>query len=315
MPNTPWTAQDVPDQHHRIAVITGANTGLGFELADLLAQKGAVVVLACRSETKAAVAANRIRATTPSADVDVLALDQSSQSSVRSAAARLHSEYDHIDLLVNNAGILGTRKRSVTADGIEATFATNHLGPFALTGLLLDQMIATPHARIVTVTSVANRYTSLELDDLQAEKKYRRDAVYSRSKLANLMFSYELQRRLTAAGVYTLSVAAHPGQSRTEFTRDLNPVGRWIYGPRARVLTRWIMQDKSMGVLTLARAATALDVEGGDYYGPSGPLQLTGYPTRVSSSDRSHDPPVQRRLWDESERLTGVTYPFEFVAD
>ena len=314
MSGTRWTAQDIPDQRGRTAVITGANTGLGFELAQLLAQRGAAVVLACRTPAKAVVAADRIRATTPGADVATVELDQSWQASVRSAADRLRADYDHIDLLVNNAGALGAAERTVTTDGLEATFASNYLGVFALTGLLLDRVLAAPRSRVVTVSSIASRYTTLDLDDLQAHKRYRRDTSYSRSKLANLMFSYQLQRRLAAAGAATLSVAAHPGQSRTEFTRDLNPLARWAYGPHARVLTRWVMQDKSVGVLAVARAATAPDVVGGDYYGPSGPLQLTGYPARVPSSAQSYDQSVQRRLWEESERLTGVSYPLEAAA-
>lgn len=161
---------------------------------------------------------------------------------------------------------------------------------------------------MVTLSSLTHRFAALNLDDLQSEHRYRRNDVYGRSKLANLMFTYELQRRLTAAGAQTLSVAAHPGQSRTEFTRSLNPIGRFLYGPHARHVTGWVMQDKTIGVLGTMRAATDPDVRGGQYYGPSGPLQLTGHPVLVRSSDRSHDKAAQRRLWDESERLTGVRY-------
>ena len=309
-----WTAQDIPSQRGRTAVITGANTGLGFELARLLARHGAEVVLACRTPGKATDAAERIRADVPGAGVTTVQLDLSSQTSVRAAADRLRAEHDTIDLLVNNAGILGTDRRSVTEDGFEATFATNHLGVFAFTGLLLDRMLVAPGSRVVTMSSITNRFASLDFDDVQSERRYQRDTVYSRSKLANLMFTYELHRRLTAAGSTTLSVAAHPGQSRTDFTRDLGPVSRWLYGPRARALTGWMLQDKSVGVLGAARAATAPDVKGGEYYGPSGPFQLTGHPARVTSSTRSHDAAAQQRLWEESEVATGVSYPLPVAA-
>jgi len=166
-----------------------------------------------------------------------------------------------------------------------------------------------PGSRVVTVSSITNRFAALEFSDLQSRNGYQRDRAYSRSKLANLMVSYELQRRLTAAGADTLSLAAHPGQSRTEFTRDLNPVLRFLYGPRARRVTGLLMQDKTVGVLGTVRAAVDPGVHGGEYFGPSGPLQLTGHPVSVTSSRRSHDPAALRRLWEESEQLTGVTYP------
>lgn len=304
-----WTAKDVPDQHGRTAVVTGANTGLGFLAAQLLAQAGASVVLACRNPAKATDAADRIRAAAPGSTVTTLTLDQSSQASAHEAAKQLRAEHQRIDLLVNNAGMLGSKARTVTEDGFEATFATNHLGVFALTGLVLDRMLPVPGSRVVTVSSLTHRSAVLDLEDLQSERNYRRNDTYSRSKLANLMFTYELQRRLSAAGAQTIAVAAHPGQSRTEFTRGLNPAGRLLYSPRLRALTGWLMQDREVGVLGTMRAAVAPDVEGGQYYGPSGPVQLTGYPVRVESSARSHDASAQRRLWQESERLTGVTYP------
>ncbi len=309
MAHQPWTVHDVPSQHGRTAVVTGTNTGLGFETARILAQLGAAVVLTCRTEAKGAEAADRIRALAPDSAVTTLQLNLASQASVREAAERLRGEHQRIDLLINNAGMLGSTERQVTEDGFEATFATNHLGVFAFTGLVLDRLLPVPGSRVVTLSSITNRFAALDFDDLQSQNGYRRDRVYSRSKLANLMFSYELQRRLTAAGVNTLSVAAHPGQSRTEFTRDLNPVLRFLYGPRARRVTSLLMQDKTIGVLGTIRAAVDLDVEGGAYFGPSGPLQLTGHPVHVASSGHSHDAAALRRLWEESERLTNVTYP------
>ena len=179
---------------------------------------------------------------------------------------------------------------------------------FALTGLVLDLLLRAPDSRVVTVSSLTHRFAALDLDDLQSERRYSRDQAYGRSKLANVLFTYELQRRLVAAGAGTIAVAAHPGQSRTEFTRDLNPVARLLYGPYARRLTGWMLQDPAIGVLSEVRAAVDPDVHGGEYYGPSGPLQLTGHPVRLASSGRSYDTAVQRRLWEASERLTGVSY-------
>jgi len=308
MTHRSWTTDDIPDQDGRTAVVTGANTGLGFEAARLLAQRGASVVLACRAPTKAEQAANRIRALAPGSTITTLHLDQSSQASVRQAAARLHAQHEHIDLLINNAGTLGSTQRTMTEDGLEATFATNHLGVFAFTGLVLDLLLAAPDSRVVTVSSLTHRFAALDPNDLQSERRYNRDRAYGRSKLANLLFTYELQRRLATAGSETIAVAAHPGQSRTDFTRDLNPVARFLYGPHARLLTGWMLQDGAVGVLSEIRAAVDPDVQGGEYYGPSGPLQLTGHPTRTTSSGRSYDADLQQRLWEESEQMTGVTY-------
>lgn len=304
-----WTEAKIPDQHGRTAVITGANTGLGFATAQVLARRGACVVLACRVPAKANAAADRIRVLAPDATVSTVSLDLASQASIREAADRLRSEHDRIDLLINNAGMLGSTGRRVTEEGFEATFATNHLGVFTFTGLLLDRLLPVPGSRVVTLSSLTHRFATLDVDDLQSEGRYRRDSVYGRSKLANLMFTYELQRRLAAAGAGTIAVAAHPGQSRTEFTRDLTPALRVLYGTRMRTLTGWMVQDRVIGMLGTLRAATDPQVRGGEYYGPRGLLQLTGHPVRVASSSRSHDASAQRGLWEASERLTGVHYP------
>ncbi len=309
-----WSEADVPDQHGRTVVVTGANTGLGFETARILAQHGAAVVLACRTSDKATDAARRLRARVPGSTLSTLTLDLSSLASVREAADQLRAEHDRVDLLVNNAGMLGSSERTLTADGFEATFATNHLGVFAFTGLVLDLLLPVSGSRVVTVSSLTHRSRSatLDFDDLQSENRYRRNAAYGRSKLANLLFTYELQRRLTASKAHTVAVAAHPRQSRTAFTRDLNPVGRFVYGSRMRHLTGLVMQDRTVGVLSEVRAAVDPEVPAGSYYGPSGPFQLTGHPERTSSSARSHDAAAQHRLWAESEQLTGVRYPLDY---
>jgi NAD(P)-dependent dehydrogenase (short-subunit alcohol dehydrogenase family) len=309
-----WTETDVPEQHGRTAVVTGGNTGLGFETARVLAERGATIVLACRNMIRAADAAARIRASAPHATVETLKLDLASQASIRRSAERLRAAHPRIDLLVNNAGALVTR-RTTTEDGFELTLATNHLGPFAFTGLILDRLLAVPGSRVVTVSSIGHRYGAgtINFDDLQFERSWehstRNRAAYFQSKLANLVFTYELQRRLAAAGATTIAVAAHPGNARTELTRDLGPMARAALSPWARPLTWWLMQSPRLGALATLRAAVDPQAHGGDYFGPPGRAQFTGHPVKVDSSAQSHDTAAQGRLWHESEHLTGVTYP------
>jgi NAD(P)-dependent dehydrogenase (short-subunit alcohol dehydrogenase family) len=302
-----WTAEDVPDQSGRTAVVTGANTGIGFEAALVLAQHGAEVVLACRNPAKAADAADRIRAVAPESKVSTLRLDLASQQAVREAASELRERYERIDLLVNNAGGIQPR-HAVTEDGFELTFATNHLGPFAFTGLVLDRLLPVAGSRVVTVSSIGHRGGRLRFDDLQLTQAYRNSTAYLQSKLANLLFAYELQRRLAAAGAQTTALAAHPGNARTEFGRDMAAVVQVVMRPWAKPLTSWLFQDPPVAALGTVRAAVDPDARGGDYYGPPGRAQFTGYPERVESSARSHDAAAQKRLWEESERLTGVRY-------
>ncbi|MFG1826038.1 oxidoreductase [Microbispora bryophytorum] len=309
-PNTlqRWTSADIPDQRGRTALITGANTGLGFETAKLLAERGASVIMACRNADKAAGAAARITASVPDAAVSTLRLDLASLASVREAAERIRADHSRLDLLINNAG--GIRPRyAVTGDGFESTFATNHLGPFAFTGLVLDLLLAVPGSRVVTVSSIGHRRGAIDFDDLHFAHGYRYTHAYFQSKLANLMFTYELDRRLSATGVSTVAVAAHPGNARTEFGREMPLPVRVLMRPRLRLLTWWLMQSPQKAALATVRAAVDPDVRGGEYYGPPGRAQYTGYPTRVTSTPLSHDAAAQRRLWEESERLTGVAYP------
>ena len=299
-----WTAQDVPDQSGRIAVVTGANTGLGFETAAVLAARGAQVVLAVRDLEKGKRAAARIVDSAPGSDVTVQQLDLASLESVRAAAEELRGRLPRIDLLVNNAGVMYTPKRT-TRDGFEMQFGTNHLGHFALTGLLLDRLLPVAGSRVVTVSSIGHRIRAqIHFDDLQWERSYGRAAAYGQSKLANLMFTYELQRRLAANGT-TIAAAAHPGGSSTELDRNLPAPVRAV----SRVLQPILAQNAAMGALPVLRAATAPEVRGGQYYGPDSWGQSRGYPTLVSSSALSHDSALQRRLWAVSEELTGVTFP------
>jgi NAD(P)-dependent dehydrogenase (short-subunit alcohol dehydrogenase family) len=299
----PWTEADVPDQSGRTAVITGGNSGIGFEAARVLARRGARLFLGCRDQGKAHDAVARIRARAPGADVRVVPLDLASLRSVRAAAAQIRSDGEGIDLLINNAGVM-MPPYGVTADGLELQFGINHLGHFALTGLLLDRLAGRPGARVVTVSSNSHREGRINFDDLQSQRGYRRIAGYGQSKLANLMFTYELQRRLAAAGSPAIAAAAHPGLTRTDLARYLSRVMTAYYV----LVERPLAQSAAMGALGTLRAATDPAVRGGDYYGPVRWRGERGHPQRIASSERSHDEGAQRRLWQESERLTGVRY-------
>jgi len=296
-----WTAADIPDQTGRTAVITGSNTGLGYETARALAGRGARVVLAVRNLDKGKAAADLIARRYPGADVSVQELDLTSLESIRSAADELKAGYDGIDLLINNAGVMWTPK-STTRDGFELQFGTNHLGHFALTGLLLDRLMSVAGSRVVTVSSIGHRIrAAIHFDDLQWEHGYNRVAAYGQSKLANLLFTAELQRRLTAAGQDTIAAAAHPGGSDTELARHLPD----FMAPAFSLIS----QSAAMGALPTLRAAVDPGVLGGQYYGPGGPFEMRGYPKVVASNARSHDADVAHRLWERSEALTGVVFP------
>lgn len=301
---TEWTAADVPDQEGRVVVITGANTGIGYEAAAVLAGKGAHVVLAVRNTDKGRAAADRIHAATPHADVTVRELDLTSLDSIRAAADELRADYPRIDLLINNAGVMMTEK-GTTKDGFELQLGTNHLGHFALTGQLLDNLLPVEGSRVVTISSGAHRFGRIDFDDLQSERSYNRVRAYGQSKLANLLFTFELNRRLSAKGAPTIAVAAHPGGSNTELTRNLWPV------LRLPIQLAWglLAQSAEMGALPTLRAATDPAVRGGQYYGPDGIGEQRGHPKLVGSTARARDEAVARRLWTVSEELTGVTFP------
>ncbi|MBV8860438.1 MAG: SDR family NAD(P)-dependent oxidoreductase [Mycobacterium sp.] len=301
-----WTTADIPDQTGRVAVITGANTGLGYETALALAGHGAHVVLAVRNVDKGKDAVARITAASPGAEVALQELDLTSLDSIRAAARQLRSDHDRIDLLINNAGVMYTPK-SNTKDGFELQFGTNHLGHFAFTGLLLDRLLPVAGSRIVTVSSVGHRILAdIHFDDLQFERGYNRVRAYGQAKLANLLFTYELQRRLAARGT-TIAAAAHPGFSDTELMRHLPGPIESVF----RIAAPLVTQDAANGALPQLRAATDPAVAGGQYYGPSGIAQSQGSPVVVGSSKKSHDPELQRRLWTVSEELTGVVYPID----
>ncbi|MEV5574592.1 oxidoreductase [Spirillospora sp. NPDC052269] len=301
----PWSAADIGDQSGRTAVVTGANTGVGFHVAKALAEHGATVVLACRDTAKAADAFARITADVPSAAVTTLALDLASQSAVREAADRLRTTHPRVDLLINNAGVMWA-PRGRTVDGFETHLAVNHLGHFAFTGLILDLLTGTRGSRVVTVTSPAHKRARIDFDDLQSEQRYRPVAVYGQSKLANLLFTYELHRRLGEAGAATISLAAHPGGARTELNRTM-PI---LFRGRSWGIWRPLTHSAATGALPILRAATDSGASGGQYYAPDGLGEFKGHPAAQESSPGSHDLDAQRRLWEISERLTSTTYDF-----
>jgi NAD(P)-dependent dehydrogenase (short-subunit alcohol dehydrogenase family) len=285
-------------------VVTGSNTGIGFETARVLAARGATVVLACRDTTKAEAAAERILSASPEAKVRAAHLDLASLASIRAAANSLTSAYEGIDLLINNGGLM-MAPYGTTEDGFEQQFGVNHLGHFALTGLLLGHMLTVPGSRVVTLSSYMHRRGVIDFADLGLEHGYRRGAAYARSKLANLLFSYELQRRLAAAGAAASALAAHPGFARTGLPRYMSLPAR----AGTRLIQPVLAQSAAMGALPVLRAATDPRARGGEFYGPGGRTGSKGYPVPGTASARANDAALQRRLWEQSERLTGVTYP------
>jgi NAD(P)-dependent dehydrogenase (short-subunit alcohol dehydrogenase family) len=303
-----WTADDLPDLGGRTLIITGANSGLGYEAALGFAGKGAQVVLACRDPGRAKGALDAIRAAHPDARLEALELDLASLTSVRRFADAFLASGRDLHVLCNNAGVMAIPYRK-TADGFEMQLGTNHLGHFALTGLLLERLLATPGSRVVNVSSTAHRFGSIRFDDLHWERRYSPWRAYGQSKLANLLFTYELQRRLEARGADPIAVACHPGYAATNLQ---------LAGPRmqesapleslAGLANRIFAQSAAMGVLPTVFAAAAPTVRGGDYIGPDGFMEQAGYPKKVRSSAASHDREVAARLWEISETLTGVRY-------
>lgn len=294
-----WTAEDIPPQNGRVAVITGADSGLGFETSRALASHGANVILAVRDTEKGRQAMSQLVYEIPGASVSVQRLNLSSLDSIRAAAAELRADHPNIDLLIIIAAVMCAH-RQTTIDGFEMQFGTNHLGHFALTGMLLDSMTRAPHSRVVVVgCSMFESRAIINFDDLQFERSYDYATAYGQSKLANLMFCYELQHRLAEIGARTIAVAAHPGIVNIGM-RHRSPV--LTHGPL-------FSQSAQMGALPILRAATDQRVKAGQYYGPGGFHERTGYPVKVLSSDQSHDASLRRHLWAVSEKLTGVKYP------
>jgi NAD(P)-dependent dehydrogenase (short-subunit alcohol dehydrogenase family) len=296
-----WTAQDIPDQGGRRVVVTGANGGLGYHVSLELARRGARVVLAARNAEKGEDALRRLRAEAPDADVELRSLDLADLASIRAFAEGFD---EPLDLLVNNAGVMAGPHRT-TADGFELQFGTNHLGHFALTGLLLDRLLAAERPRVVTVSSGAHRMGKMNFEDLQAEGRYWRWGAYGQSKLANLLFMRELGRRAAEAGTDLVSVAAHPGYAATH----LQTTGTKIDDVLMTVSNKVIAQSDAMGALPLLFAAVE-DLESGAYVGPDGMAEQRGHPKLVGMTARARNDGDARRLWQVSEQLTGIRFDF-----
>lgn len=303
-----WTVDDIPELTGKVVVVTGANSGIGYEVIRALAGKGAHVVMACRNLEKAESAAAHILEEAPHAFLEIIKIDLADLSSVKNFAHKFSETYQSLHILCNNAGVMFP-PYGQTTDGFELQFGINHLGHFALTGLLMSQLLKTGNARIVTMSSWGHYYGKMNFDDINWETSYNRIWAYCRSKLANLLFTYELQRKLEVCGSEVISMAAHPGWSAT----NLQSTGLKMGGGRLMRLffiigNPLLAQSASMGALPMLYAATAPDIVGGDYIGPSGFREWRGYPKKTCSSEQSYDEEMAKNLWEVSEELTGVRY-------
>lgn len=294
----------LPSQEGRIIIVTGANTGLGFETTMTLVKKGAKVIMACRNLNKANAAKEKIINKVPQADLEVLEIDLSSLESVRNFAKQFQEKYDRLDVLINNAGVM-MPPYTKTDDGMELQFEANYLSHFLLTGLLLDTILKTPNSRIVTLSSLAHKNGKINFDDLQSEKSYSASKSYSQSKLSCLMFSFELQKRLEKAGhKQTISTASHPGVATTELARHMNKV---LYYLLRYTLAPFITHSPKSGAKPTILAAIG-EAKGGDYFGPTGFKELRGKPGKASVAERAKDEKVANRLWEVSEELVDLKY-------
>jgi NAD(P)-dependent dehydrogenase (short-subunit alcohol dehydrogenase family) len=305
-----WLLENIPTLKGKTAVVTGANSGLGLETTRMLASKGAHVVMAVRDMTKGNRAATALRNETEASRISVMLLDLADLGTIGRFADSFRGEHNRLDILLNNAGVMAIPQRH-TVDGFEMQFGTNHLGHFALTGLLLPLLLRAPEGRIVSVSSGIHVIGKINFDDLQSARSYSDFRAYAQSKLANLLFTYELQRRLKASGCQARAIAAHPGYAAT----GLQAVGPQMSQSRVRsalmtLSNRWMAQTAEMGSLPLVFAAASPGAEGGAYYGPGGFLGQRGLPKKAASSAASHDEALASRLWTVSEELTGVTYTF-----
>mgnify|MGYP000439278858 CR=1 FL=1 len=291
-----FTFDDIPDQSGRTALVTGANAGLGYHISELLAQHGAKVLMGCRSRDRAEAARNKLIKAVPGATFEIVDLDLEDLNSVRAAA----DSVDALDLLINNAGIMWV-PQEISTGGAERHFAVNHLGHFALTGLLLDKLAKGKDPRVVHQASLAHRPAIIEFDNLSGERDYALNKFYGRSKLANLMFAIELDRRLRAAGSPIKSLACHPGVAKTELARDAK--GSWFYMP----LVGWLLNTAKQGALPTLQAATDPQAQGGEYYGPYGLLEASGATSgRAVATETARDPLLAARLWEVSKDMTGI---------
>ncbi|MBI9045675.1 MAG: SDR family NAD(P)-dependent oxidoreductase [Anaerolineaceae bacterium] len=296
-----WDAQNIPDLTGKTIIITGANSGLGLETTRALARKNAEIIMACRNQEKAASAKKQIRSEIPQARLIIMPLDLADLTSIRRFAIQFQNEYQKLDVLINNAGLMMLKTLTHTKDGFEMQFGINHLGHFALVGLLLETLLKTPTSRVIAVSSNAHNFGKLNFNNLNSEKRYSRSFAYFNSKLANLLFTYEFQRKLEAADASTIAAAAHPGWSNTNLQ---------AYSGIMDFVFPIFGQTAEMGALPILYAASMPDVKGGKYFGPDGFQGWRGYPTRVSSNARSKKIEDASKLWAVSEDLTGIQYTF-----
>ncbi len=305
-----WTAEQIPDQSGRVALVTGANSGLGLQTAKALAGAGATVLLGCRNPARAEAAIEEIRELAPDADLELIELDLADLDSVARAAAEVKTRSGPLDLLINNAGVMAP-PRMETADGFELQFGTNHLGHFALTGLLLDKLLGAEAPRVVSLASMAHRQGKMDFEDLNWERSYSRWPAYGRSKLANLMFTFELDRRLRAKNSKLMALACHPGYAATNLQTSGPGEGALglVFKPAMLIANLFLAQSDAMGALPTLYAATADAATGSNYVGPDGLGEARGHPTLVGCSGRALDEDDQRRLWEASVELTGAAYP------
>jgi len=304
-----WIANEIPSQAGKKAVVTGSNSGLGLIMAEVLAAKGAHVIMACRNLDKAKEAANQIHSAVPNADLELRQLDVSSLASIADFTGQLLAEHPQIDLLLNNAGIMGVPDRQLTKDGFEAQFGTNHLGAFALTGRLLSALQAAPAARVVATASVAHRNTKgMNLDDLNFEQGgYKPFDAYAKSKLANLLFSFELDRRLKASGSSVIATSGHPGYSASNIGSAANPNGSAIKQLFFE-MGNYVAMSSLKGALSMLYAACSPTLKGGEYIGPQGLMEFWGWPDLATPKSMARDPETAKLLWEKSAVLTGVEY-------
>jgi NAD(P)-dependent dehydrogenase (short-subunit alcohol dehydrogenase family) len=295
-----WTTEQILDQSGKIVIVTGANSGIGYEASAAMAHKGAKVILACRSQDKGKAAVAKIEEQDPKGEVILMQLDLADLGSVARFADDILSEYEGLDILINNAGVMAIPYQQ-TADGFEMQFGTNHLGHFALTGRLLPLLQKTSGSRVVTVSSYAHIIGKINFDDINSEKSYQKWLAYGQSKLANILFAYELQRRTAKNGNNPISIAVHPGYAATNLQRSSSFFS---------FANKFIAQSQEMGALPTLYAATHPDIRGGEYVGPDGFFEQRGYPHITRSSSRSYDQRTARRLWQVSEELTGVRFGF-----
>lgn len=303
-----WNTHNIPDQSGKIVIVTGANSGLGFDMSKALAGKNAHVIMASRNAEKAEDALARIKSDIPNANIEHMALDLADLEPVKRFAKQFTSKFKALDILINNAGVMATPQMR-TKDGFEMQFGTNHLGHYALTGHLLPLLKATPKSRVVNVSSLAARKGKMQWDNLMNDINYQSWRVYRQSKLANQLFTYALNRRLQAAGLDSMALAAHPGVSSTNLhhSTKLNAVGFWIAD---KIVMPLMAQASEKGALPILYAATASDVDAGGYYGPSSGNEYRGYPAPAQIPDQAKTKKDQEKLWEISEELTEVRYNF-----